>query len=98
MRPDARLYSLAGLSAQSGTVADGYVALNPASEPAPGITTETMQFHGTANRYALSGRDLGRRALHHRHRGTPACPPSPCAAWAPTAARSPPSPSTSRGR
>ena len=55
MRPDARLYSLAGISAQSGTVVDGYVALNPASEPAAGITTETMQFHGTASRYALSG-------------------------------------------
>ncbi len=55
MRPDARLYSLAGISAQSGTVADGYVALNPASEPAAGITTETMQFHGTASRYALAG-------------------------------------------
>ncbi len=55
MRPDARLYSLAGISAQSGTVVDGYVGLNPASEPAAGITTETMQFHGTASRYALAG-------------------------------------------
>ncbi len=55
MRPDSRLYGLAGITAQSGTVADGYVAVNAAVEPGAGITTDTMQFHGTANRYSLNG-------------------------------------------
>ena len=55
MRPDSRLYSLAGIAAQAGTVADGYVAVNAAVEPGAGITTDTMQFHGTANRYTLNG-------------------------------------------
>ena len=55
MRPDSRLYGLAGITAQAGTVTDGYVAVNAAVEPGAGITTDTMQFHGTANRYTLNG-------------------------------------------
>ncbi|MGN6576926.1 MAG: DUF4082 domain-containing protein, partial [Nocardioides sp.] len=55
MKPDSRLLSLAGLTAQSGTVSEGYLAVNAATEPGAGITTDTMQFHGTANRYALNG-------------------------------------------
>ncbi|WP_426244008.1 DUF4082 domain-containing protein [Nocardioides sp. LHG3406-4] len=55
MRPDPRLLPLAGLTAQAGTVANGYLRVDAATEPGAGITTETMQFHGTANRYALSG-------------------------------------------
>ncbi|MBD3926872.1 DUF4082 domain-containing protein, partial [Nocardioides cavernae] len=55
MRPDSRLYGLAGITAQAGTVADGYLAVNPAAEPGAGITTDTMQFHGTASRYTLNG-------------------------------------------
>jgi hypothetical protein len=55
LKPDARLLGLAGLTSASGTVSNGYLAVNGASEPGAGITTETMQFHGTANRYTLSG-------------------------------------------
>ncbi|MBB3045283.1 N,N-dimethylformamidase beta subunit family domain-containing protein [Nocardioides soli] len=55
MRPDSRFLGLAGLTAQSGTVADGYLAVDPATAPGAGITSETMQFHGPANRYALAG-------------------------------------------
>ena len=55
LKPDPRLLGLAGLTAQAGTVANGYLAVNAASEPGAGITTETMQFHGTANRYTLNG-------------------------------------------
>jgi hypothetical protein len=55
LKPDARLLGLAGLTAQAGTVSNGYLAVNAASEPGAGITTETMQFHGTANRYTLNG-------------------------------------------
>ena len=55
MHPDSRFLSLAGLTAQTGTVSDGYLAVDGTTPPGAGITTETMQFHGTANRYALSG-------------------------------------------
>ncbi|HEX5917856.1 MAG TPA: DUF4082 domain-containing protein [Nocardioides sp.] len=55
MRPDSRLHGLAGITAQAGTVTDGYLAVNAAVEPGAGITTDTMQFHGTASRYSLNG-------------------------------------------
>ncbi|TIC87557.1 hypothetical protein E8D34_10615, partial [Nocardioides sp. GY 10113] len=55
MRPDSRFNALAGLTAQAGTVSEGYLAVDGSSEPGAGITTETLQFHGAANRYALSG-------------------------------------------
>ena len=55
MKPDSRFLGLAGLTAQSGTVSDGYIAVNASTAPGAGITTDTMQFHGAANRYALSG-------------------------------------------
>ena len=55
MRPTRGSLGLAGLTAQTGTVSDGYLAVNAATAPGAGITTDTMQFHGTANRYSLSG-------------------------------------------
>ena len=55
MRPDSRLLGLAGLTAQGGTVAQGYLRARAGTEPGAGIVAETMQFHGTANRYALAG-------------------------------------------
>ncbi len=55
MRPDSRLLGLAGLTAATGTVSEGYLAVATATEPGAGITAETMQFHGTANRYTLNG-------------------------------------------
>ena len=97
MRPDSRLYGLAGITAQAGTVTDGYLAVNAASEPGAGITTDTMQFHGTANRYALNGATTV-ATLYSTATPAPACPRSRSAASAPTAARSPPSPSTSPAR
>jgi hypothetical protein len=55
MKPDSRFNGLAGLTAQTGTVSEGYIAVNPATAPGAGITTATMQFHGPANRYTLAG-------------------------------------------
>ena len=34
---------------------NGYLRVNTATEPGAGITSETMQFHGAAQRYALTG-------------------------------------------
>jgi hypothetical protein len=53
MRPDANLSSLLGLSGPSATLSEGYLKVNASSPPGQGIAGETMQFHGTADRYSL---------------------------------------------
>jgi hypothetical protein len=55
MRPDARLAGLLGIGTPSGTLSDAYLRVDTASGPGAGITGETMQFHGTADRFAASG-------------------------------------------
>ncbi|MGZ4683131.1 MAG: DUF4082 domain-containing protein, partial [Acidimicrobiales bacterium] len=55
MAPDAQLASLLGITPAGGTVDEGYLAVDTSTAPGNGITAETMQFHGSANRYALSG-------------------------------------------
>ena len=54
MRPDPNLAGLLGLTPQSGTLADSYLAVNTSVEAAAGITPATMQFHGTADEYGLA--------------------------------------------
>ncbi|HEV8527746.1 MAG TPA: DUF4082 domain-containing protein [Actinomycetes bacterium] len=55
MRPDSDLNALLGITTASGTVANGYIKIDTTTAPGAGITADTMQFHGTANRYTLSG-------------------------------------------
>ena len=55
MRPDARLAGLLGLSTSGSTLSDGYLKVDTSSRPGNGIVGETIQFHGTADRYALAG-------------------------------------------
>lgn len=55
MRPDAKLNSLLGLSAASPALSDAYMLVNTSGAPGAGITSQTMQYHGTANRYTLNG-------------------------------------------
>ncbi|HEX6097049.1 MAG TPA: family 16 glycoside hydrolase [Thermoanaerobaculia bacterium] len=55
MRPDAQLATLLGLTSGSGTLGDGYVAVDTSGAPGAGIVSETMQFHGTANLWSLNG-------------------------------------------
>ncbi|SNY38319.1 Ig-like domain-containing protein [Paractinoplanes atraurantiacus] len=50
MRPDKQLAGLLGLTSTTGTLAEGY--LKAAS---PGIADQTIQYHGTADRYTLNG-------------------------------------------
>ncbi|HWM93884.1 MAG TPA: family 16 glycoside hydrolase [Thermoanaerobaculia bacterium] len=50
MRPDPQLASLLGLTAASGTLAEGYLLASD-----QGIVNQTIQFHGTADHYALNG-------------------------------------------
>jgi hypothetical protein len=55
MRPDKQLAGLLGLNDAAATLANGYMLVNTASSPGAGIVGQTMQFHGTADRYTLSG-------------------------------------------
>jgi WD40 repeat protein len=54
MRPDRRLANLLGLTATTAQpLSDQYLLVNSAA--IPGIVNETIQFHGAADRYTLSG-------------------------------------------
>ena len=55
MRPDSQLAGLLGIAPASGPVSDGYMRVDTAQEAAAGIAGQTMQFHGTADRYTMSG-------------------------------------------
>jgi hypothetical protein len=55
MRPDARLAGLLGLSAAGGTLGNAYLKVDTGSGAGAGITDQTIQFHGTADRYTLNG-------------------------------------------
>ena len=61
MRPDKQLAGLLGLSDQSSTLANAYLQINTASAPGAGIVSDTIQFHGAADRYI----DVWR--VHDRH-------------------------------
>lgn len=54
-RPSTQLSSLLGITKVSGSLADGYILVNTASGPGTGIVGQTIQFHGTADLYTLSG-------------------------------------------
>ncbi|HEX5474874.1 MAG TPA: N,N-dimethylformamidase beta subunit family domain-containing protein [Vicinamibacterales bacterium] len=54
MRPDPRLAGLLGLTSQSTTIADAYLSIAQ-SGPGAGLVSQTIQFHGTADRYSLNG-------------------------------------------
>ncbi|MBI2835280.1 MAG: hypothetical protein HYX76_12720, partial [Acidobacteria bacterium] len=55
MRPDAELATLLGLTPTTATMTDGYLLINTASTAGAGLVNETIQFHGTADRYGLAG-------------------------------------------
>ncbi len=55
MRPDKKLASLLGLSDAASTLADSYLKINNSSGPGFGIVGQTIQYHGTADRYNIAG-------------------------------------------
>jgi hypothetical protein len=55
MRPDKKLGALLGLTDANATRANQYLKVDQGSAVATGIYGDTMQFHGTADRYSLSG-------------------------------------------
>ena len=55
MRPDPQLAGLLGLTSASGTLANAYLKVDTATGPGAGIVGQTIQFHGSADRYTTSG-------------------------------------------
>ena len=66
MRPDPQLAGLLGLTDAGGTLANAYLQVDTSASPGAGIVGETIQFHGTADRYTLSGATTRRDALLRR--------------------------------
>jgi hypothetical protein len=55
MRPDKQLAPLLGLADTGATLANGYMRIDTSGPPGAGVTGATMQYHNTADRYALAG-------------------------------------------
>jgi hypothetical protein len=55
MRPDKQLAGLLGLTDVGMTLANAYLKVDTSRAPGAGIVDQTIQFHGTADRYALNG-------------------------------------------
>jgi hypothetical protein len=55
MRPDKKLAPLLGLTDAATTLSEGYMKVDTGSAAGVGIEPMSMQFHGTADRYNLSG-------------------------------------------
>ena len=55
MRPDKQLAGLLGLTDAGSTLSNAYMRVDATRSPGAGIVSETMQFHGAADRYALNG-------------------------------------------
>ena len=55
MRPDDDLAGLLGLTDTNTTLNDAYLQVNTGSPPGAGIVNQTIQYHGTADRYTPSG-------------------------------------------
>jgi chitodextrinase len=55
MHPDKQLAGLLGLTDADSTLANAYLKVDTATPPGAGIVGQTIQFHGTADRYALNG-------------------------------------------
>ena len=55
MRPDKKLAGLLGLSDLGGTRANQYLKVDTGTAAGAGIEPQSLQFHGTADRYSLTG-------------------------------------------
>ena len=55
MRPDKDLAAFLGLTDAAATLSNGYLLVGSGAGPGQGIVHQTIQFHGTADRYTLNG-------------------------------------------
>jgi len=54
-RPDKKLSDIFGIKDAGGTISEGYLEVDFGSEQAKILTSESMQFHGIADKYTLNG-------------------------------------------
>lgn len=54
-KPDKKLSEVFGIEDANGDIAEAYVAIDTTNGVGRGITAETMQFHGKADKYNLKG-------------------------------------------
>ena len=54
MKPDKQLANLLGLADAGSTLSEGYLMVDTSKAPGNGIVNQTIQFHGTADRYNLN--------------------------------------------
>ena len=81
-----------GLAPAAGTVSEGYIDVDTSAAPGAGITGETMQFHGAADRYTLTA-GAGATAV-----ATVYSTATSASAYSITISRTSTRPSTRRGR
>lgn len=55
MSPDKKLAALLGLTDAASTRSNAYLLVNTANDPGKGIVDQTIQYHGSADLYTLSG-------------------------------------------
>ena len=53
-RPDQELSGLFGITPKIGNIEEGYIELDTNTEQGRGLSPETMQFHGIADKYSIS--------------------------------------------
>jgi hypothetical protein len=74
MRPAKALASVLGLTDAGTTLSEAYLLVNTSAAPGTGIVNQTMQFHGTADRYTVSGATV--IATLYSNRTTPTSNPA----------------------
>ena len=55
MHPDSKLAGLLGVTDLASTISNAYLLVNTSSAPGAGIVNQTIQYHGAASLYNLSG-------------------------------------------
>jgi hypothetical protein len=55
MRPDAQLAGVLGVTKTNGTMLNAYVGFDTTRSPGQGLTDQTVQYHGAADEYQLTG-------------------------------------------
>ena len=55
MHPDKQLAGLLGLTDAGSSLSNGYLLVDTSHAPGAGIVDQTIQFHGTADKYTTSG-------------------------------------------
>jgi hypothetical protein len=55
MRPDRQLAGLLGLTYAGSILSEAYLLVDTSRAPGQGIASQTMQYHGSADRYVTSG-------------------------------------------